>query len=47
MKRNVLFILFLTVSVIFPVGSSFGGTDALDEILSAGVIKVSTDPIGT
>jgi polar amino acid transport system substrate-binding protein len=44
MKRNVFFIFFVTVSVMIAGGSSFGGTGALDEILAAGVIKVSTDP---
>jgi polar amino acid transport system substrate-binding protein len=44
MKRNVLFILLLAVSVAFGATSSFGGGDVLDEILAAGVIKVSTDP---
>jgi len=44
MKKNVFFILFVAVSVVFGATSSFGGGDALDEILAAGVIKVSTDP---
>ncbi len=43
MKRNAFFILFLTVSVVFGATGSFGGGDVLDEILAAGVIKVSTD----
>jgi len=43
MKKNVFFILFVAVSVIFGATSSFGGGDVLDEILAAGVIKVSTD----
>ena len=44
MKRNVIFILLLAVSVAFGATSGFGASDALDEILAAGVIKVSTDP---
>ena len=43
MKRNAFFILFLAVSVVFGATGSFGGGDVLDEILAAGVIKVSTD----
>jgi polar amino acid transport system substrate-binding protein len=43
MKKNVFFILFVAVSVIFGATSSFGGGDVLNEILAAGVIKVSTD----
>jgi len=43
MKKNVFFILFVAVSVIFGATSSFGGGDVLDEIIAAGVIKVSTD----
>jgi polar amino acid transport system substrate-binding protein len=43
MKRNVFFILFVAVSVVLGATSSFGGGDVLDEILAAGVIKVSTD----
>jgi polar amino acid transport system substrate-binding protein len=41
---------FLTVAVLFVFAlfcgssTSFGGSDALDEIMAAGVIKVSTDP---
>ena len=44
MKRNGFFILFLTVAVLFGAANSFGAMDALDEIMAAGVIKVSTDP---
>ena len=44
MKANGLIVVFLAVSVILGAGSSFGGSDVLDEILAAGVIKVSTDP---
>jgi len=44
MKKHVFFILFVAVSLVFGATSSFGGGDALDEILAAGVIKVSTDP---
>ena len=43
MKRNAFFILFLAVSVVFGATGSFGGGDVLDEILAAGVVKVSTD----
>ncbi|CAB1055424.1 hypothetical protein D1BOALGB6SA_157 [Olavius sp. associated proteobacterium Delta 1] len=43
MKKNVFFILFLAVSVVFGATGSFGGDDVLSEILAAGVIKVSTD----
>jgi polar amino acid transport system substrate-binding protein len=44
MKTKGFIVVFLAVSVIFAAGSSFGASDALDEILAAGVIKVSTDP---
>ena len=43
MKKNLFFILFVAVSVVIGATSSFGGGDVLDEILAAGVIKVSTD----
>jgi polar amino acid transport system substrate-binding protein len=43
MKKNLFFILFLAVSVVFGATGSFGGSDVLNEILAAGVIKVSTD----
>ncbi|MCP4626521.1 MAG: transporter substrate-binding domain-containing protein [bacterium] len=43
MKINVFFILFVAVSVVIGATSSFGGGDVLNEILAAGVIKVSTD----
>jgi polar amino acid transport system substrate-binding protein len=43
MKKNVFFILFLTVSVVFGATASFGADDVLSEILAAGVIRVSTD----
>lgn len=43
MKRNVIFILFVALSVVFGATSSFGANDVLGEILAAGVIKVSTD----
>ena len=44
MKRNALTILLTVALVVFTAGSSFGGSDVLDEIMAAGVIKVSTDP---
>ena len=44
MKRNALTILLTVTLVVFAAGSSFGGGDVLDEIMAAGVIKVSTDP---
>lgn len=44
MKRHVFIILLLAVSVVFGATSSFGASDALDEIMAANVIKVSTDP---
>lgn len=44
MKKSVFFILFVAVAVVVGTTNSFGGGDALDEILAAGVIKVSTDP---
>jgi len=43
MKKNVFFILFVAVSVVIGATSSFGAGDVLDEIIAAGVIKVSTD----
>ena len=43
MKKNLFFILFLAVSVVFGATGSFGGSDVLNEILTAGVLKVSTD----
>ena len=43
MKKQLFFILFMAVSVVFGATGSFGGGDVLDEILAAGVIKVSTD----
>jgi polar amino acid transport system substrate-binding protein len=44
MKTKGFIVAFLAVSVILCAGSSFGASDALDEIMAAGVIKVSTDP---
>ena len=44
MKRFVFFVFILAASQIFGAASSYGGVDVLDEILAAGVIKVSTDP---
>ena len=43
MKKNLFFILFVAVSVVFGATGSFGGSDVLNEILAAGVIRVSTD----
>jgi len=43
MKKQLFFILFMAVSVVFGATGSFGGSDVLNEILAAGVIKVSTD----
>jgi len=43
MKKNLFFMLFLAVSVVFGATGSFGADDVLNEILAAGVIKVSTD----
>ena len=43
MKKNLFFILFVAVSVVFGATGSFGAGDVLNEILAAGVIKVSTD----
>ncbi len=43
MKKNVFFILFVAVSVVFGATAGFGADDVLNEILTAGVIKVSTD----
>jgi polar amino acid transport system substrate-binding protein len=44
MKRNAFIVFFLAVLVIFATGSSVMAADVLDEIMAAGVIKVSTDP---
>ena len=43
MKKNLFFMVFLAVSVFFGATGSFGADDVLNEILAAGVIKVSTD----
>ena len=43
MKKNVFFIIFLVAAIVVGATNSFGGGDVLDEILAAGVIKVSTD----
>ena len=43
MKKNVFFIIFLVAAIVAGSTNSFGGGDVLDEILAAGVIKVSTD----
>jgi len=43
MKKNLFFIFFVAVSVVLGATASFGADDVLNEILAAGVIKVSTD----
>jgi polar amino acid transport system substrate-binding protein len=44
MKAKGLMVVFLAVLVMLGAASSFAAPDVLDEILAAGVIKVSTDP---
>ncbi len=41
--RKILFFILMAIALAFGGTSSFAGGDVLDEILAAGVIKVSTD----
>ncbi len=44
MKRKAFWVVILSVALLSMSGMGFAGQDTLDEILAAGVIKVSTDP---